>query len=267
MKRGVRIPRRSGSPGRGTQYPAERYPAPPDQPGSRSRRTGRVSSATRKPPASSLAPRAGSRPRLRHRAGTNRPTRGGGSRKRGNLFYGDHHGVRSGQVLHLTVAESGLLHPADAVRAGVIEAARSLDQHVQAHQEAEGVFLAVVVDDRVVSYERATRRQGGVGLGEEGFFLFPIPVVRDVPHHQHVGSGERIAEEVARDETETIGETVRADVFLEDRLYGRQIVPTSGEVPVPLGHVNRKSALRRSDVVEGPVTLPGELLCDGRGGP
>ena len=44
------------------------------------------------------------------------------------------------QVLDARLAEAGLAHPAAAVGAGVVEAAGRLDQHVQAHQQAEGVL-------------------------------------------------------------------------------------------------------------------------------
>ena len=45
-----------------------------------------------------------------------------------------------------------------AVRPGVVEAARRLDQHVEAHQQAERVPAALVVDHRVVDDQRAARR-------------------------------------------------------------------------------------------------------------
>ena len=56
------------------------------------------------------------------------------------------------------VVKPGLLHPAGAVGAGVVEAARRLDEHVQAHHQAERVLRSVVVDDRLVDDERAARR-------------------------------------------------------------------------------------------------------------
>jgi len=52
-------------------------------------------------------------------------------------------------VLHVAVAEARVGHPGAAVGTGVVEAARGLDEHVQAHEQTEGVRPAVVVDDGV----------------------------------------------------------------------------------------------------------------------
>src|SRR6266545_3316844 len=54
----------------------------------------------------------------------------------------DDHGIWPHQPLHARVAKPGLPHPRHAVRARVVEAARRLDQHVQAHQEPERVLAA-----------------------------------------------------------------------------------------------------------------------------
>src|SRR5207249_195227 len=48
------------------------------------------------------------------------------------------------------VANACPTHPADAIGAGVIEPAIGLDQHVEAHQQAEDVLAALVVDHRVI---------------------------------------------------------------------------------------------------------------------
>ena len=56
------------------------------------------------------------------------------------LLDADDHRVGPDQVLDVALAEAGLLHPAAAVGAGVVEAAGRLDQHVEAHQQAERVL-------------------------------------------------------------------------------------------------------------------------------
>ncbi len=58
-------------------------------------------------------------------------------------------------MLDARFAEAGFFHPAHAIGAGVVEAAGGFDEHVQAHQQAEGILRAVVVDDRFVDDERA----------------------------------------------------------------------------------------------------------------
>jgi hypothetical protein len=74
----------------------------------------------------------------------------------GPSFDSDHHRVGTQQVLHAGFAEAGFLHPTHAIGAGVIETASGLDQHVQAHEQTEGVLGPVVVDDAVINDERAS---------------------------------------------------------------------------------------------------------------
>ena len=80
-----------------------------------------------------------------------------------------------------------------AVGAGVVEAAGRLDQHVEAHQQAEGVVAALVVDDRVVDDQRAAVGQRVMSLLEQHPLLVEIPVVEDVTHHEHVRLRQRPA--------------------------------------------------------------------------
>jgi hypothetical protein len=56
------------------------------------------------------------------------------------LLKTDHHRVRAHQMLDESFAEAHLLHPIHAIRARIVEAARSFNQHVQAHHETEGVL-------------------------------------------------------------------------------------------------------------------------------
>ena len=56
------------------------------------------------------------------------------------LFDADDHGVGTDEVLDAGLAEAGFFHPADAVGAGVVEAAGSFDEHVEAHEKAEGIL-------------------------------------------------------------------------------------------------------------------------------
>jgi hypothetical protein len=56
------------------------------------------------------------------------------------LLNADDHGIGTDQVFDAGLAESRLFHPSHAIGAGVVETARSLDQHVEAHQQAKGVL-------------------------------------------------------------------------------------------------------------------------------
>ncbi len=57
----------------------------------------------------------------------------------------DDHGIGADEVFDAAIGEAGFAHPADAVGAGVVESARGLDDHVEAHQEAEGVLGATAL--------------------------------------------------------------------------------------------------------------------------
>jgi len=52
----------------------------------------------------------------------------------------NHHRVRSHEVLDAGFLEANFFHPAHAVGTGVVEASIGFDQHVQTHEEAEGVL-------------------------------------------------------------------------------------------------------------------------------
>src|SRR5687768_13709895 len=61
----------------------------------------------------------------------------------------DDHRVGPDEVFDARLAEAGFLEPPAAVGAAEVEAAGRFDQHVEAHQQAEGVLPAFVVDDRL----------------------------------------------------------------------------------------------------------------------
>lgn len=67
--------------------------------------------------------------------------------KKGPLLNPDHHRVWSHKMLDARITEACLLHPSNAVCAGVIESAFGLDQHIQAHHQSECVLRPVVVND------------------------------------------------------------------------------------------------------------------------
>src|SRR5262249_28556610 len=127
------------------------------------------------------------------------------NRSRG-LLDAHHHGVVADQVHDRGLAKPDLAHPACAVRAGVVEAAAGLDQHVQAHEETEGVPAALVVDDRLVDDQRASGIERRVRLAQEHSLLVEVPVVEDVTHDEDVGAGQGIGEEVPGLEAKAIGE-------------------------------------------------------------
>ena len=89
--------------------------------------------------------------------------------------------------------EARLLHPPLAVRARIVEASWRLDEHVQAHEQPEGVLRPVIVDDGFVDNQGASLGQRVMGFFEERQLLLDVPVVKDVPHDEDVRRGERIS--------------------------------------------------------------------------
>jgi hypothetical protein len=157
----------------------------------------------------------------------------------GALFFAHHHRVRANKVFDVGFAEAGVAHPRAAVRPSVVETCWHLDEHVQTHQEAEGVLAALVVDQSFVDYQRPTFWQRFVGLLEEQPLLFETEIVQDVAHHEDVRRGQWVLEEVARIEAQPVAKTVRVDVFLEDRTDGWQIKPSARKMVVGQRYLDR----------------------------
>jgi len=80
------------------------------------------------------------------------------------LFDADHHGLWTEQVFHAGLTETDFLHPTDAIVAGVIESAGSFNQHIQAHEQAEGILRAIVIDEGFVDDHGAAGVEGFVGF-------------------------------------------------------------------------------------------------------
>ena len=74
-------------------------------------------------------------------------------------------------MLNTSFTETGFVHPSLAVRAGEIESTRRLNQHIEAHQEAERIFASFIVDQCFVDEQRSANRQRLIGLAQE-LFLF-----------------------------------------------------------------------------------------------
>ena len=111
------------------------------------------------------------------------------------LLDADHHGVRPRQGFDVASGESDLGHPTPAVCASEVEP-KSLDEHVETHQQTECVLTPVIVDDRFMNDKRPTCGQGVERLLEQLTLLIEIPVVQDVAHDEHVGMRQRVGEEI-----------------------------------------------------------------------
>jgi len=155
---------------------------------------------------------------------------------RGSLLNADNHGVRADEVLNSGLAEAGVAHPALAVRAGVVESAGGLDQHIQAHHQTECVLRTVIVNDAFVDNECATLRDGFVGFGYEHFLGVQVPIVQNVTHDDHIGFGQRHLEEIAGLEVQPSCQAERLDVLLENRADLGEIKAHSEQMWV--GHRN-----------------------------
>ena len=107
------------------------------------------------------------------------------------------HTVRSGQTGNLRPLEAGFFHPLPAVRAGEVEPAGRFDEHVEAHQQPERILLPRVVDEGFVDDDRTLRGQRLIRLAEEQPLLVQIPVVKNMPHDDHVARRQRVLEEIS----------------------------------------------------------------------
>src|ERR1700739_3447263 len=93
------------------------------------------------------------------------------------------HGVGTDEGFHARLAEAPFLHPPTAVPPGIAEAAGSCDQHVEAHQQTEGVLRPFVVDEGFVDDVSAAWWECFISLADQHFLLFELPVVKEVSHH------------------------------------------------------------------------------------
>src|SRR3954468_11195761 len=148
------------------------------------------------------------------------------------LLSPDDHRFAAGEVFHAGVDEAGLAHPLLAIGAGVVEAGRGLDQHVEAHEEALDIVAALVVDQALIDDEGAAGGQGFVGFPEEAELVVHTPVVEDVAHDEEVGRGQRLAEEIPLVEADAVLKAVFRDEVFEDRTDRAEVVPDAAEVGV-----------------------------------
>ena len=130
------------------------------------------------------------------------------------------------------VCKPSFAHPADAVRTRVVEPAPRLDQHVQAHQQPWHMHSPVVVDQDLIDDQQAALLQRRVRLADQHALRRQVPVVQDQSHDQNIGLRQIILEEVARDETQLVGETVRGDIPGKDRFHRGQIKTAAAEMGV-----------------------------------
>jgi hypothetical protein len=97
----------------------------------------------------------------------------------------------AGEVEDFVAFESCFFAPAPEVRAAEIKRIAELDEHVEGHQQAEGVFAPLVVDDVFDGDERAVLRQRVVGRLDQLFLFLEIPVVQNHSHGNHIRFWQR----------------------------------------------------------------------------
>jgi hypothetical protein len=178
------------------------------------------------------------------------------------LLDANHHRVGTNEVLDASLVEARLFHPADAIRAGVVEAASSLDEHIQAHHQAESIRGAIVIDDALVDDDGSPSWKCFKGLSDEKPLLFEIPVMQDVAHHDNVRIRNGRIPEAARMEAEAVGEPIVGNVVFEDRRHLGEIEPDACDVRVSESDLCDEVALCRTDINGRFVFGPGKLLCD-----
>ena len=98
------------------------------------------------------------------------------------LLDSDNHRVGTRQVLDAGFSKSCFTHPLRAVFARVVKAAGSFNQHVETHQQSEGILLSFVINQSFKNNQGAAFRQRFVGFREQRAFFVKIPVMQDMPH-------------------------------------------------------------------------------------
>src|SRR4030081_1173986 len=104
------------------------------------------------------------------------------------------------QRLDTSFAEARLQQPTCAFRAGILATANRFDQHVQARKQPVGFNTSVIVDERIIHNECAAWWQGLIGLLQQQFFGWKIPIVQDASHDKNIGSWQRDGKENAAKE-------------------------------------------------------------------
>ena len=151
-------------------------------------------------------------------------------------------------MLDSSLAEPSLLHPGLTLLAGVVEASRRFDEHVKAHEKPEDVLATIVVDDGVVNDERAALGNSLKRPPNEGLLLIETPIVKDVTHGDDVRLWNWMVEKVPRLEPDARTETVRDDIFFENRSDFGEIEADTGKVRIGLSDLDNKVALRSADI-------------------
>ena len=125
-----------------------------------------------------------------------------------NSLDSDDHRIRTDQVLYSGFAETCIAHPARTILTRVIKSTRSLNQHVEAHQQAKGIQSPLVINLCLKHDQRAAFRQRAIGLSKQYAFLVKVPIVQDVAHRDHFGRRNRVFKKIARQEFELVAQAI-----------------------------------------------------------
>jgi hypothetical protein len=119
----------------------------------------------------------------------------------------------------------------------------------------ERVLTSLIIDQCVMHDECAADGQGAVRLSQQRSLPGEVPVVQDMTEDIHVALRKWVAKEIPRQEADPFFQSVRADVFLEDRAYHGQVTSVARQVRVRQGELHRDRALRgaKSDDLAAPV--------------
>src|SRR5262245_7313640 len=175
-------------------------------------------------------------------------------------FEPDYRCVHVAEGLAANLAKTDLLHPIRAFGWGILGAAGCFDEHVQARKQAMGRQAVLLVDEGIVDDERAARRKCPIGLFEQQFPHRNVPVVEDTSHDQNVGCGQWIGKEIAWIESEPTRQAVLPHIADECSLDAREIEAATSEMRMNAGDLDRHAALRRADVNDAVVPVPGKTV-------
>ena len=159
--------------------------------------------------------------------------------------------------------KAGFMEPTATVRSREIESCRSLDQHIETHQETEGIVSTLIVDQTLEDDVGSSLGQGLVRFADQHLLIFQRPVMQDMPHDDHFSLWKRLVEEISSLELEAVRQSMGRHILLKNGTNHGQIKISALQVGVSLCQGHRRTPLGTSDIHEGLVLLPGEFFRDG----
>ena len=128
--------------------------------------------------------------------------------------------------------EAGFASPGVELCAGVVEPAGQLDEHVQRHQEPEGVRAAGIVDDVSMATRIPPEGSAAYALSMSACFPVSSQSCRTLPKKYDVGRREVVHEEVPCHGGDALRDSLASEAGVGDRHDWWEVEHEAGEVRI-----------------------------------